>query len=545
MKAPLRTTAVVRALVGVLVPVLGRGAGAGERHARATNQTDGKVAMMRLRGVVRRFVLLGLTALVLATGATQAWAVIVDAAPTWPIPPDVAVGPPPIPALPVATDEAPPAGEIADPITPAASCSGWYQQTRYGDRWPAGSTWWEYRCTYEDTYYYTTCTGGGACNAFCPECYWETQEWSDYFAWGGSNAVFYGESYSYSIVSEGDLFPPYSSTAWWDGPTAQWYNLGPYSLTVSKQGAGSGQVSSSPPGISCGYSCQASFDAGTPVTLTATPDASSIFTGWSGDCSGTGSCQVTIDQARSVTATFALKAFDLTVSKQGAGSGQVSSSPTGISCGDGCQASFTAGTAVTLTATPDASSIFTGWSGDCSGTDTCQVTMDQARSVTATFALNAPPHASFTVACAGLSCSFDGSGSGDPDGSIATYAWDFGDGASGSGQTVSHTYGRAGSYTVTLMVTDNAGATATDSKAINPISLSARGYKLQGLQKADLSWSGPSGTSFDLYRSGLKIATVQTTAYTDNLNTKGSGSYTYKVCEVGSTTCSNDATVSF
>ncbi len=464
MKAPLRTTAVVRALVGVLVPVLGRGAGAGERHARATNQTDGKVAMMRLRGVVRRFVLLGLTALVLATGATQAWAVIVDAAPTWPIPPDVAVGPPPIPALPVATDEAPPAGEIADPITPAASCSGWYQQTRYGDRWPAGSTWWEYRCTYEDTYYYTTCTGGGACNAFCPECYWETQEWSDYFAWGGSNAVFYGESYSYSIVSEGDLFPPYSSTAWWDGPTAQWYNLGPYSLTVSKQGAGSGQVSSSPPGISCGYSCQASFDAGTPVTLTATPDASSIFT---------------------------------------------------------------------------------GWSGDCSGTDTCQVTMDQARSVTATFALNAPPHASFTVACAGLSCSFDGSGSGDPDGSIATYAWDFGDGASGSGQTVSHTYGRAGSYTVTLMVTDNAGATATDSKAINPISLSARGYKLKGLQKADLSWSGPSGTSFDLYRSGLKIATVQTTAYTDNLNTKGSGSYTYKVCEVGSTTCSNDATVSF
>jgi PKD repeat protein len=351
--------------------------------------------------------------------------------------------------------------------------------------------------------------------------------------------------------SEAQEHEPRASAYWWDWPTARWYDIGPYYLTVSTDGTGSGEVSSSPAGISCGYSCQASFNAGTAITLTATPDASSIFTGWSGDCSGTGSCQVTIDQARSVTATFALKAFDLTVSKQGAGSGQVSSSPAGISCGDSCQASFTAGTAVTLTATPDASSIFTGWSGDCSGTDTCKVTMDQARSVTATFALNAPPHASFTVSCAGLSCSFDGSGSADPDGSIATYAWNFGNGASGSGsgsgsgQTVSHTYSRAGSYTVTLTVTDSAGATATDSKAINPISLSARGYKLKGLQKADLSWSGPSGTTFDLYRSGLKIATVQTTACTDNVNTKGPGSYTYKVCETGSTTCSNDATVSF
>ncbi|HEY3208959.1 MAG TPA: PKD domain-containing protein [Actinomycetota bacterium] len=501
---------------------------------------------MRLRRVVCRFMLLGVTAsLLVAVAASQARAAVVDAAPTWPIPADAPAGPPPIPALPAATDAPPPAEQIADPVTPAASCGGWYLQSSYGSRWPAGSSWWEYRCTSDHYLYYDPCPGP-ACDAFCPSCYVDIESHTDYFYWNGVDAAFYGQDYFYSFYyTQVDYPPGFTISAWWDTPTARWYDLGPYYLTVSTDGTGSGEVSSSPAGISCGYSCEASFTAGTAITLTATPDAYSIFTGWLGDCSGTGSCQVTIDQARSVTATFALKAFDLTVSKQGAGSGQVSSSPAGISCGDSCQASFTAGTAVTLTATPDASSIFTGWSGDCSGTDTCQVTVDQARSVTATFALNAPPHASFTVACAGLSCSFDGSGSADSDGSIATYAWDFGDGASGSGQTVSHAYGRAGSYTVTLTVTDNAGATATDSKAINPISLSARGYKLQGLQKADLSWSGPSGTSFDLYRSGLKIATVQTTAYTDNLNTKGSGSYTYKVCEAASTTCSNDATVSF
>jgi hypothetical protein len=99
-----------------------------------------------------------------------------------------------------------------------------------------------------------------------------------------------------------------------------------------------------------------------------------------------------------------------------------------------------------------------------------------------------PPQASFTVTCTGLTCIFDGSDSADPDGSIASYAWDFGDGASGSRKAVSHTYGRAGSYTVT----DNASATGSDAKAVNPIGLSVRGYKQNGLQRIDLSWSGSS-----------------------------------------------------
>jgi Divergent InlB B-repeat domain len=123
------------------------------------------------------------------------------------------------------------------------------------------------------------------------------------------------------------------------------------------------------------------------VTLTATAAAGSTFTGWSGDCTGTGTCIVTMDQDRAATATFALIAHTLTVTKAGAGSGSVSSSPAGIDCGATCSASFAQGTVVTLTATAAAGSTFTGWSGDCTGTGTCIVTMDQDRAVTATFNL--------------------------------------------------------------------------------------------------------------------------------------------------------------
>jgi hypothetical protein len=70
----------------------------------------------------------------------------------------------------------------------------------------------------------------------------------------------------------------------------------------------------------------------------------------------------------------------------------------------------------------------------------------------------------------------------------------------------------------------------------------------KGLQKADLSWDGPSGTSFDVYRNGAKIATVGTIAYTDNINKTAPGTYTYTVytvCAAGTAICSNAASVSF
>ena len=74
-------------------------------------------------------------------------------------------------------------------------------------------------------------------------------------------------------------------------------------LTVTLTSA-EGVVSSSPAGISCGTTCSATFDPGALVTLTATPNPGFEFAGWSGACSGTGSCTMTMDGDRAVIATF-------------------------------------------------------------------------------------------------------------------------------------------------------------------------------------------------------------------------------------------------
>jgi len=161
-------------------------------------------------------------------------------------------------------------------------------------------------------------------------------------------------------------------------------------VTVQSAGTGTGTVTSSPTGINCGTTCTASFASGTPVTLTAAPSTGSTFAGWSGGCSGTGSCVVTPTANATVTATFNLSAsgIQLTVQAAGTGTGTVTSSPSGINCGSTCSASFASGTPVTLTATAKTGSAFSGWSGACTGTETCDVTPTANTSVTATFNLS-------------------------------------------------------------------------------------------------------------------------------------------------------------
>jgi uncharacterized repeat protein (TIGR01451 family) len=165
------------------------------------------------------------------------------------------------------------------------------------------------------------------------------------------------------------------------------FTLIQYTLTVTKLGNGSGSVTSAPSGLDCGADCGAAFDYGTVVTLTAAAETGSTFMGWQGACGGTLKCVVTMNQAASVTATFTLDRHTLTVHKAGDGTGVVASLPAGLNCGVTCTAAFDYGTLVTLTATADSGSVFTGWSGDCEGTGVCVVNVEGSQSVTATFAL--------------------------------------------------------------------------------------------------------------------------------------------------------------
>ena len=75
-------------------------------------------------------------------------------------------------------------------------------------------------------------------------------------------------------------------------------------LTVTKAGTGTGTITSDPAGIDCGATCAFAFAYNTSVILTPAAPVGSVFTGWGGDCTGTAACQVTMDAAKSVTASF-------------------------------------------------------------------------------------------------------------------------------------------------------------------------------------------------------------------------------------------------
>jgi alpha-tubulin suppressor-like RCC1 family protein len=158
-------------------------------------------------------------------------------------------------------------------------------------------------------------------------------------------------------------------------------------LSVSRRGDGSGSVTSNPAGVDCGSVCAASFTTGTQVTLTARPLSGSVFAGWSGCDSVSGTtCSVTMSTSRTIQATFSQQQSTLAVQKSGTGSGTVTSNPVGINCGNACATSFTNGTQVMLSVAAAPGSVFAGWSGcdSVSGT-TCSVTMTASRTVQATF----------------------------------------------------------------------------------------------------------------------------------------------------------------
>jgi hypothetical protein len=160
-----------------------------------------------------------------------------------------------------------------------------------------------------------------------------------------------------------------------------------YTLSLAKAGTGSGTVTGTKAGIACGSSCSHSYPNGTIDILTTTPATGSAFAGWSGGgCSGTDPCTVTLNSSTSVTATFSLLPETLDVTLKGGGTGSVTSSPAGISCGTTCDHAYPYGTSVSLTASPAKGSSFAGWANSCTGKGSCVLDMTSTnRRVLATF----------------------------------------------------------------------------------------------------------------------------------------------------------------
>jgi hypothetical protein len=175
----------------------------------------------------------------------------------------------------------------------------------------------------------------------------------------------------------------------------------PITITAALGSSGTATVTSAPAGISCNISaattegaCSANFPGDASVSLTVRTGGVTTFVGWGGDCTGTAGCTLETSQPR--TASVSLRAFrTLSVSASGAGNGAITA-PGGIincvwrngSASSGpCTASLPEGAQITLTASPEANSQFTGWSGDCATAtgSSCSLTMNADRNAVAQF----------------------------------------------------------------------------------------------------------------------------------------------------------------
>ncbi|MBF0459683.1 MAG: hypothetical protein HQK99_17490 [Nitrospirae bacterium] len=302
-----------------------------------------------------------------------------------------------------------------------------------------------------------------------------------------------------------------------------------HEMTVTTSGSGTGTVTSSPTGISCGSggsSCSSTFPHNYAVTLTATPDSGNSFLQWTGCTSASGTtCNVTMSANKTVAAVFksgVTPSYTLTVAETGTGSGTVTTSSGSLSwSGTTGTASYTSGTSVTLTATPDSGSSFSSWTGcDSTSGSTCTVTMSAAKSVTAAFTLGA----SYT-----LSVTKAGVGSGTVTASSGSLSW------SGTTGTASYTSGTSVTLTATpafgsvfsgwtgcdstsgsnctVAMSAARSVTATFSLGtsyILNVTKTGTGSGTVTASSGTLSWSGSAGTAS--YTSGTSVTLTATPA---------------------------------
>lgn len=212
-----------------------------------------------------------------------------------------------------------------------------------------------------------------------------------------------GETSGHTCDSEADLMYPFigqgglsakvldpgrddyygHSGAWTDTQDSAWLvrldAQTPLDLTVS----GTGSVAGDVPGLECTASCTTTWNNGQQVVLTATPGTGSKLVRWTGACSGSSTCSVTVGLGVSVSALFAPAVFRLTVMVSGRGSVRSSG---GIQCRPRCSATLPSYQPARLTATPAKGWKLRAWSGACKGAKrTCSVPMTAVTSVRATF----------------------------------------------------------------------------------------------------------------------------------------------------------------
>ena len=248
--------------------------------------------------------------------------------------------------------------------------------------------------------------------------------------------------------------------------------LNTYPLTVTKAGTGAGTVVGTPAGIACGDDCAETYVYGTVVTLTATADSGSSFSEWGGACTGGDpACPVMMDAAKVVTATFILNTYPLTVTKSRHWRRHGGQHARGHRLWGRLRRDLSprhGGHA-------DSNSQYGVWlwrlGGACAGVAQCQVTMEAAKPVTATFNTTSQP----VIETNGQT------GVGQAIEFTATLAlnsfdectWDFGDDSSaparqrGCRRTPTavynllvravHTYAQAGQYDVTVTAHNAAG----------------------------------------------------------------------------------------
>jgi PKD repeat protein len=224
--------------------------------------------------------------------------------------------------------------------------------------------------------------------------------------------------------------------------------------------------------------------AGTVTDSMYIPDVSAPLT--IGQAEGRGYFNGLLDEVkiynRALTATEVLKLFGkytLTITKDGTGSGTVTSNPSGIDCGSTCSYPFDEDQSVNIIAAPDGNSVLFSYSGDCVGnTSPCNVTMDSAKAVTVTFKLKADFDATPVSGQAPMAVQFtDRSAAG-----ATTWAWTFGDGGTSTLQNPLHMYKTSSSYPVSYPVSLTAnGATTTKDNYITLLAVCGDGpYKIGG-----------------------------------------------------------------